>query len=106
MFAAGRKCTIGGNAVPEDASQQRNAVPPGEFIRTELAQRGWTQEDLAHILGRTTARVNQIITGKQELSPEIAVALETAIGTEAEVWLQREAAYRLSLTATEPDGVK
>ncbi len=80
--------------------------PPGEHIREELKKRAWTQEDLAHVLGRTVARVNQIITGKQELSPEIALALETAIGTPAVEWLQREAAYRLSLVATVPADVR
>jgi HTH-type transcriptional regulator/antitoxin HigA len=45
--------------------------------------------------------VNKIITGKQELSPEIAVALESALGVPAAVWMQREAAYRLSLTGAE-----
>ena len=48
----------------------RPTQPPGDFIRDELEKRSWTQEDLANVLGRTTSRVNQIITGKQELSPD------------------------------------
>ncbi len=71
--------------------------PPGDYIREELKKRAWTQEDLAHVLGDAVARVNKIITGKQELSPETALALETALGISAAEWLQREAAYRLSL---------
>ncbi|MFL5328703.1 MAG: transcriptional regulator [Gemmataceae bacterium] len=89
-----------------DAGQGRPPVLPGEFIRIELTKRGWSQEDLAHVLGRSPARVNQIITGKQELSPEIAIQLQYAIGTAADVWLQREAAYRLSLTAADVADVK
>ena len=33
---------------------------PGEFIRDELEERGWTQSDLATILDRPLAAVNQI----------------------------------------------
>lgn len=92
--------------VNRESAKNRSVPPPGDYIRDELKKRSWTQDDLATVLGRTVARVNQIITGKQELSPEIAVELEIALGTPATVWLQREAAYRLSLTQTETADVR
>ena len=47
---------------------------PGDLIKEELEERGWTQEDLAEILGRTTASVNEIITGKR------GITVDTFIG--------------------------
>jgi len=75
---------------------------PGEYIERELKSRGWTQRDLADVLGRTLAAVNEIIRSKRGLTTETAVALGQAFGTGPEIWLQREADYRLSL-AEQPD---
>ena len=55
--------------------------PPGDFIREELDARGWTQRDLAEILGRPTQAINAIINAKKEVTPETAVALGAALGT-------------------------
>jgi HTH-type transcriptional regulator/antitoxin HigA len=79
--------------------------PPGEFIREELDARGWTQEDLAKILGTTTARVNEVIGGRRRLTDETAVALGEAFGTGAGFWMNLETAYRLSLLPPKDDGV-
>ena len=46
--------------------------PPGEFIKEELEARGWTQTDLAAILGRPFQLVNDIITAKRTITPETA----------------------------------
>jgi HTH-type transcriptional regulator/antitoxin HigA len=83
----------------------RPATPsPGDFIKDELKVRGWTQEDLARILGRPLPTVNEIIKAKRAVMPEMAVALGGAFGTPPEIWMQREAAYRLSLvTSTSPE---
>ena len=70
---------------------------PGDFIRKELESRGWTQLDLAEILNRTPANLNDIIQGKRALLPEMARALGEALETGPEVWMSRESAYRLSL---------
>lgn len=70
--------------------------PPGEFLRDELEERGWTQTDLADILGRPVATVNEIIAAKRGISPETARGLSAALGTTPEFWMNLEAAYQLS----------
>lgn len=77
---------------------------PGEFIREALEERGWTQQDLATILGRPLQSVNQILTGKKAITPETAAELAEAFDTSAEFWLNLETTYRLSLAQT-PAGV-
>ena len=79
---------------PLNDLQVRNILGPE--VRRVREAKGWSQEDLAQILGRTATRISQLLKGKQEVSPEIAVELETAFGIPAAVWMQREAEYRLS----------
>jgi HTH-type transcriptional regulator/antitoxin HigA len=69
---------------------------PGEFLREELEERGWTQTDLAEILGRPFPLVNEIIAGKRGITPETAAGLAAALGTSAELWLNLDAAYQLA----------
>jgi HTH-type transcriptional regulator/antitoxin HigA len=71
--------------------------PPGEFVRDELEARGWTQTDLAEILGRPRRLVNEIIAGKKSITPETAQGLGEAFGTDPLLWLNIESAYRLAL---------
>lgn len=70
--------------------------PAGEILRDELEERGWTQTDLAEILGRSVGMVNEIISGKRGISPESARGLAAALGTTAEFWMNLDAAYQLS----------
>ena len=78
---------------------------PGEYIRDEIAARGWTQEALAHILGRPLRTVNQIISGNRAITPQTAQELAAAFGTSAELWMNLESAYRLSLDKQEQGDV-
>lgn len=82
------------------------ARSPGEFIRDELKVRGWTQDDLSRVLNRPLPTVNEIIQGKRGIMPEMAMALGEAFGTPAELWLQRESEYRLSLITPETESVR
>ena len=74
--------------------------PPGEFIREEIEERGWTQEDFAEILGRPVRLVNEIIMGKRGITPETANGIAAAFGTSAQFWMNLESMYRLSLART------
>ena len=71
--------------------------PPGEFIREEL-KRGWTQEDLAQIMGRPLRLVNELINAKKQITPDTARGLADAFGTDALYWMTPDSSYRLSGT--------
>lgn len=70
--------------------------PPGEFLREELEARGWTQVELAEIMGRPPRLINEIIAGKKSITPETAIQLGEALGTGAEIWINLEGQYQLS----------
>ena len=57
---------------------------PGEFIKEELEARGWSQRDLAFILGAPEQNVTLILTGKRGISPDMAKALGIAFDVPAE----------------------
>jgi HTH-type transcriptional regulator/antitoxin HigA len=69
---------------------------PGEIVKEELDARGWSQTDLAEILGRPFQLVNEIISGKRTITPETAKGLGDAFGTGAQFWLNLETAHQLS----------
>lgn len=71
------------------------AFPPGEFLREELEERGWTQTDLAEILGRPVRLVNEIVAGKRGITPETAKGLGDALGSPPQYWLNLESSYQL-----------
>ncbi len=70
--------------------------PPSKYIKDELENRGWTQADLAFILGRNLKDTNDIITGKRKFSVEIAQELAAAFKTTPQYWLEIENKYRLA----------
>jgi len=69
--------------------------PPGAYIKMELEARGWTQADLAQILGRAAPTVSDIINGKRGITPETAAGLAAAFGTTAQVWMNLQTSHDL-----------
>lgn len=71
--------------------------PPGDYIRDELEARGWTQGDLAQIMGRPLQLVNELVSGKKQITPETAMGLAKAFGDDdALYWMNLDNMYRLS----------
>lgn len=87
----------------DDTEATRYVPPPGDLIREELKKRGWSQLDLAQVLNQQASRVNQIILGKQTISPETAITLSRVFGISAHEWIAREFAYRRYLAFQEID---
>jgi HTH-type transcriptional regulator/antitoxin HigA len=80
--------------------------PPGEVIKEELEERGWSQVELAEVMGRPPRVVSEIITGKRAITPETAKGLGAAFGTGATFWVNLEGSYQLSKTAHDDSSVK
>lgn len=72
--------------------------PPSKYIKDELEKRGWTQTDLAYILGRTIKDTNDIVIGLRKITPELAQELAAVFQTKAQYWLELENAYKLAQT--------
>lgn len=77
------------------------AVSPGRIIHRELEARGWSQRDLAVIMGRPYQAVNEIVGCVKRITPETARELAQAFGTTPEFWMNLETNYRLRLAAQE-----
>jgi HTH-type transcriptional regulator/antitoxin HigA len=80
----------------------RDTPHPGHFIREEIEERGWSQRDLAYILGIPEQAVNMILSGKRGISPEMAKALATAFDVHADLFANLQRAFDMS-RAREPD---
>lgn len=68
---------------------------PGSFIAEELDARGWTQADLAYILGMAPEQLNRIINGKHSITPDTAIALGDAFDMPAEFFMNLQNTYDL-----------
>ncbi len=82
-----------------------HAFPPGEYLRDELEERGWTVTEFSEIIGRPIQAVSGILNAKKEITAETAMAISAALGTTPEVWLNLQTRYRLYLQRTAVDRV-
>src|SRR5262245_8558526 len=104
MSSASRITTEGGNR-KMNARVPAEVFAPGEYLAEELEARGWSQTELAEILGRPHRVVNEVIAGKRAITPETAKGLSAAFGTSAEFWMNLETAYQLSKARVEEEAV-
>lgn len=64
------------------------AVHPGEVLQRYMQEHGIRQADLADRTGLTPKHVNQIVKKSVGITPDVAVLLETALGTPHRFWSQ------------------
>ena len=79
---------------------------PGTFIVEELKERGWSQADLAYILGMSPPQLNPLMTGKANISPDMAAALGEAFDVPAEFFANLQKLYDLHHVSPVDPGVK
>lgn len=81
------------NTTPRPA----RVMSPGDILNRELEARGWTQRDLAIIIGRPYQAINEIIKGTKQITPDTARELARAFSTSIDFWIKLESNYRLHL---------
>ncbi len=71
-------------------------IPPGDQLRLLLDEKGWTQDELATITGRSRQHINDLVMGRTGITPETAMVLAAAFGNNPTFWLTTDTQYRLS----------
>jgi HTH-type transcriptional regulator/antitoxin HigA len=68
---------------------------PGEHIKDELEARELNQQYLVEKMGLSKSEISLLIHGHRNITPEIAVLLEKALGIDAELWMNLQVKYDL-----------
>jgi antitoxin HigA-1 len=74
-----------------------NPIHPGQMLIEEfLAPAKTSQRAFAKRLGWTTAKLNELITGKRGVTADSALDLATALKTSPELWLSLQMYWDLA----------
>ena len=85
----------------------KNPAHPGRIVRNAcLEPLGLSISEGAKILGVTRQALNNVITGKSGISPEMAIRLTKAFGSTAETWLRMQLAYDLAAARKDESKIK
>ena len=68
--------------------------PPGEHLAEELAARGLTIPQFAELMGQPVHVVTDVLDALIEVTPDLAAAISSALGTSTQLWLNLEQIYR------------
>lgn len=69
-------------------------TPPGETLLEMMEERGYVREELANACELTVDHLDDLLSGKAPLTPELAHRLERSGFARAEFWLRFEARFR------------
>lgn len=75
-------------------SRMRNPAHPGEVLRQYLPEALGVSE-AAKRLGVTRQALSALLNGRGGISAEMALRLESALGTSAEMWMEMQAGFDL-----------
>ena len=84
-------------------SQSYIATPTGATIKEQLRDRGMSQKEFAARMDLSEKHVSKLINGEVQLTPEVAIRLETVLGVPAKFWNNLEAIYREKLLKVEAE---
>ncbi len=108
--ATARRCTFAAVAAEQAigdimiARQRADTTieSAGATLARALDQRGWTQTQFAGIIDRPLQTVNEIITGKKQITHQTAAQLAAALDTTPQFWLERQHAFHLHAQTQDP----
>ena len=81
------------------------ATPPGATIKEQLNDRGMSQKEFSARMDMPEKHISRLINGDVQLTPEVAVRLETVLGVPAKFWSNLETIYREKLVRVETENI-
>ena len=79
------------------------AIPPGETIKEQLSFRSMSQKEFALRMGLTEKHITNLLKGRVQLTPNVAMRLESVLGAPAIFWENLESLYREALLKVEEE---
>jgi addiction module HigA family antidote len=85
----------------------KNPAHPGRIVKHDcLEPLGLSIAAGAKILGVSRQALNNVVTGKSGISPEMAIRLTKAFGSTEETWLRMQLAYDLAIARKDESKIK
>lgn len=80
-----------------------STIHPGMVLKEELDAKGLSSKELASTLSMPAPVLSAIINGKRNITPDIAILLETALDKDASFWLALQAARDIEIAKTKEE---
>ena len=74
----------------------KNPSHPGSLIKSDIDELGLSVVETAKALGISRQQLHSVIAGRANVTPEMAVRLEKALGSTADTWLRMQMNYDLT----------
>ena len=74
------------------------AIHPGEILKEELDELGFSANEFAKKLKIPTNRITSILNGQRSITADTALRLARYFGTTPEFWMNLQTAYDLKIT--------
>ncbi len=71
------------------------ATHPGTILADEIEANNFSQIDFANLIDIKRSLLNEIIKGKRNITADLAILFEKALGVDAEYWLEAQKNYEL-----------
>ncbi|MBP5370787.1 MAG: HigA family addiction module antidote protein [Bacteroidales bacterium] len=82
------------------------AVPAGFTLAQELKSRQISQREFAKTIEMQATHLNEILKGKRNITPAIALKLENALGIKASFWMNLQSQYECDLQRIKRENTK
>lgn len=82
------------------------AVPAGFTLAQELKSRQISQREFAKTIEMQATHLNEILKGKRNITPAIALKLENALGIKASFWMNLQSQYECDLQRLKSEDTK
>ncbi|MGR3317377.1 MAG: HigA family addiction module antitoxin [Candidatus Anammoxibacter sp.] len=86
--------------------RMKNPPHPGRIVKGELEHSNLSVTKAAMVLGVTRVTLSNLVNCKSGVSPEMAIRLSKAFGSNPEIWLGLQMDYDLALTEKNATHIK
>ena len=73
-----------------------NPPHPGDGLKDDIKELGLSTADAARAIGVSRQQLHRVLAGTSGISAEMAVRLESVIGSSADHWMRLQSAYDLA----------